>query len=196
MAALTGHLAIRTLPAGANAFAPGSRPDGVWVISSGAIELMVGEGPHRLVAQVLREGDVFGDISLLIDRDPPYHPHAATTTTCLWIAAEDFLGLLSERPALARVWLTSCARRFFDSQTRLLRLVDGALPQRVARHLLSEARNGVVALPQATLAAMLGVPRPSLNRVLRDFKRQRLISLHYRRVRLLDADGLRRAAHD
>ncbi|AEA23528.1 CRP-like cAMP-binding protein [Amycolatopsis echigonensis] len=196
VAELAAHLAVRILPAGADAFASGDRPDGVSVIRSGAIELMIGEGPHRRVAQVLRQGDVFGDIPLLLDRDPPYRPRAATTTTCLWIAAEDFRRLVSDRPVLARVWLISCARRFFDSQARLLRLVDGALPQRVARHLLSEARDGVVALPQATLAAMLGIPRPSLNRVLRDFERRRLISLHYRQVRLLDIDGLRRAAHD
>jgi CRP-like cAMP-binding protein len=195
LAALAAHLVVRTLPPGAIGFAPDSRPDGVWAIRSGVIELAFGTGEHRLVAQVLRDGELFGDIPLLIDRNPPFHPRAATATTCLWMGADDFLHLLGQRPALAQAWLTSCALRFFNSQTRRLHLFHGALPQRVARLLLSEARGGVVALPQATLAAMLGTPRPSLNRVLRAFERDGMISLRYRQVRLLDKGSLRRAAN-
>ncbi|NUR27904.1 MAG: Crp/Fnr family transcriptional regulator, partial [Catenulispora sp.] len=147
-------------------------------------------------AQVLRDGEVFGDVPLLIDRDPPYLPRAATSTTCLWLAAGDFLALLDERPALARIWLASCAARFFDSQARMLRMLDGPLPQRIAGLLIREAREGVVALPQATLAAMLGASRPSVNRILRTLEGQGLIGLRYRQVQVHDADGLSRMMHD
>jgi CRP-like cAMP-binding protein len=62
-------------------------------------------------------------------------------------------------------------------EPRLLRLVNGSLSQRTAALLIQEARGSVVTLPQSTLAAMLGAPRPSVNRVLRDFERAQVISL-------------------
>lgn len=195
VAALATHLVVRKLRSGQLVFAPGKRPDGVWIVQSGAVELTVGTGRQRLVTQILCDGDIFGDIPLLIDRASVYHARTVRSTTCLWLAQDDFLRLLAQRPAITRLWLSSCAARFFDSQERLPGLLDGPLPQRTAALLLREARGGVVALSQATLAAMLGVPRPSLNRVLQAFQQRDLISLSYRRVGILDLVRLGHAAH-
>jgi len=62
----------------------------------------------------------------------------------------------------------------------------------VARLLTDEAVDGRVRLPQRTLAAMLGVHRPSLNKVLKQFERQRLLEVGYGEIRVLDAHGLAR----
>jgi len=43
-----------------------------------------------------------------------------------------------------------------------------------------------VELPQRTLAAMLGVQRPSLNKVLKDLERDGLIRISYAAVEVLD----------
>jgi Mn-dependent DtxR family transcriptional regulator len=47
-----------------------------------------------------------------------------------------------------------------------------------------------VPLPQRTLAAMLGVQRPSLNKVLKDLEKKGLIVLAYGRIEITDAEGL------
>src|SRR6266540_3420406 len=83
--------------------------------------------------------------------------------------------------------------RLARSQARLLGLLGGSLAEQAARLLLDEAGDGdVVVLPQRTLAAMLGVQRPSLNKVLRQFEEQGLLELSYRSVRILDPAGLKR----
>ena len=41
-------------------------------------------------------------------------------------------------------------------------------------------------LPQRTLAAMLGVQRPSLNKVLKDLERDGLIRISYSTIEVLD----------
>lgn len=194
VAALAAHLVVRKLRPGQVVFEADQQPDGVWVVRSGAVELLLGSGKNPVVARVLRDGDVFGDIPLLIDRASPYRARAVRSTTCLWVAAADFLRLLAERPAIARLWLRSCAARYVDSQERLLGLLDGSLAQRTAVLLLCEARAGVVPFSQATLAAMIGSPRPSVNRVLRMFRQQGLISLNYGQLRILDEFRLRQAA--
>lgn len=48
----------------------------------------------------------------------------------------------------------------------------------------------MVFLPQPTVAALLGVRRPSVNRVLRKFARGGLVEISYGRVQILDATAL------
>jgi CRP-like cAMP-binding protein len=57
---------------------------------------------------------------------------------------------------------------------------------------LDEARDNTVELYQQILAAMLGVRRPSLNKILREFEHRGLIGLGYRVID--DLAGLARAA--
>ena len=45
-------------------------------------------------------------------------------------------------------------------------------------------------LPQRTLAAMLGVQRPSLNKVLKDLERDGLIRISYSTIEVLDRRAL------
>jgi len=60
----------------------------------------------------------------------------------------------------------------------------------VAQLLLEERVDDVVSLPQTTVAALLGVRRPSVNRVLRKFARGGLVEISYGRVQILDAAAL------
>jgi hypothetical protein len=76
-----------------------------------------------------------------------------------------------------------------------LRLLSGrphAKPQVVG--LIRELPNGVQArgLPQRTLAAMLGVQWPSLDKVLKDLERDGLIRIGYSEIDILDPAGLAR----
>lgn len=194
VAALAAHLGVRKLHPGQVAFVADQPPDGVWFVRSGAVELLLGHARRPVVARVLRDGDVFGDTPLLIDRASPYEARAMRATTCFWLAAQDFLQLLADRPAMARLWLRSCAERFVDSQARMSGLLDGSLAQRVAGLLLCEARAGVVPLSQGILAAMIGSPRPSVNRVLRVFRQQGLISMNYCQLRIVEEARLREVA--
>jgi len=195
LVALAASLQPRRLPAGAVLFAASTGPSGVWMIQSGHVELSVGSGRRRAVVAILRPGDVDGDIPLLLRMPPPYTARALDPVECLYLTAEGFDRLLAERAQLARRWLTSVATRLAHSQSRLLGLLGGTLTQQTARLLLDEADNtGRIALPQRTLAAMLGAQRPSVNKVLRDLEHHRLIELAYRSIRIVDRHGLTRAA--
>jgi CRP-like cAMP-binding protein len=80
-------------------------------------------------------------------------------------------------PTIARRWLSSVAGRLAASQARILGPLGRNLSAQVAQLLLDEQHDGTVELAQRILAAMLGVQRPSLNKVLKDFERNRLITV-------------------
>jgi CRP/FNR family transcriptional regulator, cAMP and macrophage regulator len=194
LAALATYLRPRELAPGEVAFAAGRPAAGVWIVRGGRLELAVGSGRRRAVVALLRPGDVDGDIHLLLEMAPPYTARAAQHAECLLLEAASFERLLREHPAIARRWLSSVASRLAASQARLLGLLGRSLTEQAARLLVEEASDQVVPLPQRTLAAMLGVQRPSLNKVLKQFERRGLLAVGYRSIRILDGAALQRLA--
>ena len=62
----------------------------------------------------------------------------------------------------------------------------------VAQLLLEERVDDVVNLTQTTVAALLGVRRPSINRVLKRLVRAGMVQVSYGKVQIVDADALAR----
>lgn len=184
--ALAATLAVRTFPVGAALFRAGDQSPGVWIARQGRIDLSVGSGRHRAVVQLLRAGDVDGDIQLLLEMPLVYTARALSDVTCLFLSRDDFEQLLATRPGIARRWLSSVAQRLAASQARVLALLGGSLTTQAAKLLAEEAIQGRVELPQRTLAAMLGVQRPSLNKVLKDLERDGLIRIGYSSIEIPD----------
>jgi CRP-like cAMP-binding protein len=184
--ALASTLAVRTLGPGSVLFRSGEQTPGVWIVRDGRIELSVGSGRRRAVVQLLRPGDVDGDIQLLLEMPLPYTGRAVSDVTCLFLAQQGFEELLATHPGIARRWLSSVAQRLAASQARILALLGGSLAAQAASLLAEEAVDGRVELPQRTLAAMLGVARPSLNKVLKDLEREGLIRISYATIEVPD----------
>jgi CRP/FNR family transcriptional regulator, cAMP and macrophage regulator len=188
--ALASYLQPRQFERGAPVFREGEPSEGVWIVRSGMIELSAGTGRRKIVVQILYSGSVDGDIQLIMGMPLPYGARAAQSSRCLFLAAESFEALLREHPAVARRWLSSVAARVSRGQERLMALLGRSLLQQTARLLLDEQHDGRVPLPQRTLAAMLGVQRPSLNKVLKDLEKKDLITLGYGRIEISDPKGL------
>ncbi|GAA3067840.1 MULTISPECIES: Crp/Fnr family transcriptional regulator [Actinomycetes] len=196
VSAIATYLTTRQFEPGqklfADGMAPGAEPEsaGVWIIRSGRVELIAGAGERRSVVHVLHPGDVDGDVQLLLDMPFPYTGRALEEVTALHLEADGFERLLGHHPAIARRWLASIAERLAMSQNRIIGLLGRSLPAQISQVLLDEAVQGEVLLPQRTVAAMIGVQRPSLNKVLKDLERRGVIGVGYGVITLRDAEAL------
>ena len=113
---------------------------------------------------------------------------------CWFLPAREFRRLLASCPSLAIAWLCSLANRLQQSRERMLVVLGRSLPERLAGLLLDEAVDGVVRLPQKTIAQMLGVQRSSVNKALKELEADGLVTVGYGTARLVDAERLRRVA--
>ncbi|WP_167473533.1 Crp/Fnr family transcriptional regulator [Nocardia arthritidis] len=190
LVALADLLETQSLPSGSAVFTVRKPADGVWIVRQGRLELSVGSGRHRAVVDVLRPGDVDGDIPLLLDMPLMYTARTLTDATCLYLSRAAFEKLLAGYPTIARRWLSSVAQRTAATQTRLISILGRPLTAQVAQLLLDESVDGSVQLAQRTLAAMLGVQRPSLNKILKEFERDGLIGIGYAAIDVKDPDRL------
>ena len=187
---LASLIQVRTLVAGEPLVRAGEEPTAVCIVRDGCLELVVHGATGRQVIQTLRPGDIDGDIQMLLGKPMPYETRANTDTTCLLIERAAFEQLLATHPQLSRRWLTSVSQRLARSHSRLTNLLGQPLEVQVAQLLLEERVDDMVNLTQTTVAALLGVRRPSVNRVLKRFARAGMVEISYGRVQIIDADAL------
>lgn len=192
---LAHTLQLRWLEAGEPLQRSGEHPTAVCIVRDGCLELALPSDGGRLVVQTVRPGGIDGDIQILLGMPMPYETRANTATTCLLFPRSDFDDLLARHPQLSRRWLTSVAQRLARSHQRLTSLLGRTLAAQLAQLLLDESVDDIVALPQATLGALVGAQRQSVNRVLRRFARSRIVRLSYGQVALLDRPALEAVAH-
>ncbi len=102
---------------------------------------------------------------------------------------------LTRHPAVCLRWLVAGLRQLEETQRRVIRLMHKTVLSQVADLLAEEGQNRTdVALSQATIAALLGVSRQSVNEALGRLRAQNAVETGYRSIRILDRDQLLRVA--
>jgi CRP-like cAMP-binding protein len=163
----------------------------VHVVRSGSVELSRLVNGRRVMLQILHPGDVFGDVPALLGDPEPFDARAVEDGSVLSIDADALFELLQTRPLVARRWFVSLAERMAGLQGRLVDLLAGGLESQLASLLLRQVgADGVVHLTHGQLAELLGVPRASVQRVLKSLESAGLVALHYRRIELVDVGAL------
>jgi CRP-like cAMP-binding protein len=190
IARLVDEVGEQSYAAGTYVFREGDDAARVHVLRTGSVELSRAMGGTRLTVQLLRPGDVFGDVPLLLGEPEPFDARAVMDSTLLSMDAAALFRLLSSRPALLRRWMVSLADRMSGLQQRLIVVLAGSLESQLAGALLARATNGSVAMTQEQLAALLGVQRTSIQRVLTQLEGAGLVARGYGRIELLDPSGL------
>jgi len=172
-------------------FRQGDEAARIHVVRTGTMELSRIMNGRRVALQILHPGDVFGDVPAFLGEPEPFDARALEDSTILSLEATSLFGLLQTRPQVARRWMVSLAERMSGLQHRLGDLLAGGLDAQLASVLLREqADGGSVSLTQDQLAEMLGAARTSVQRVLKQLEQQRLITVGYRRIDVVDHDGL------
>ncbi len=101
------------IDAGATVITDGQRPDGLYVIVEGEVEVSkIDDGGDRVVLAYLKSGDVFGEISALEDQPATADVRAAEKSVLLCLEQGKFKAFASAHPAiLAMLSDLSGARR-------------------------------------------------------------------------------------
>lgn len=182
LGALAERLQRQRLERGQVLFKDGREPDGVWILTSGAVELSVKAGRARRIIQILKRGDTAGDAYLLLGIDPPCTARVVEEGEAFFINGQDVRTLIQRHAAICAVWLYNLACRVIQSRTRILEVLGESLRERVALVLTEEAQDHVLRLPQKAIAEMLGVQRTSLNKILKSFEAEALVELSYGKI--------------
>lgn len=167
----------------------------IYVLMNGKVNLVCtnNEG-RRLVIATLEPGAIFGEGALDQPGDPNVFVEAAEKVSVWVIPAGEARNMTMQYPILGWGMLQTYGERLLQVENSLEDVAYKKLPERLAMLLLelSDYEDGLIkGVSHQSLADHLGTYRETVSAILRDFKRQGLVELGYRRINIVDVDALK-----
>ncbi|WP_404383079.1 Crp/Fnr family transcriptional regulator [Caenispirillum salinarum] len=191
----------RRVEAGKVIFQRGDPGDSMIAVARGQVKISTySQDGKELVLNIIRTGEVFGEIGLLDGE--PRTADAAALVTCdlLVLKRETFLSHLEANPEVTRRLLGILCQRLRRTSAHLEDSLFLEAPARLARalsHLVGAfgipARAGVcidVKLSQQQLGAIVGITRESVNKHLGAWQKAGWIAIRNGYITVVDADAL------
>lgn len=176
---------------GDHIFSEGDIVDAVHVIRRGKVALGRRVRGHDVTLLLLREGDILGDVPMILRAPASFDAVAASDAELVAIPVNRLLATLDNSPEFARRWLLWLSGRLSNAHTRLLSLLAGDVRAQVAALLDQEScRGDTVRLTHQEIASMVGAQRSSITRALDDLAVEGVIATGYGQVTILDHDAL------
>lgn len=193
-----------TYPAGAELFVEGEAPRGVFILCNGRAKLTSASGSGKgVLLRTVEAGEVLGLSSVVAGQ-----PYAVSATTLEplrvnFIPRHKFLQFVRENGAVAARVAEHLSMELHQAwkQTRLLTLAPDARGKLAKLLLQLGGRNGrtipggvrfVLNMSQGEIAEQIGSTRETVNRLLTDLKRRKLIAVKGSSVTLLNPEELRK----
>jgi CRP-like cAMP-binding protein len=168
---------------------------GLCALATGSLKLSVSARPRdERVLGLVAAGESFGEAAALRAVPAPFDAVAVTDAQVLAIPIDAIQLLLRRDTAFARNLLDRLAAEIL----RLLAGMEAGMlqraPQRLASYLCTlagsdggaAARRVSLPVSKTVVAAMLGVKKETLSRLLRDLSERRLIAVSRREITILD----------
>ena len=169
----------------------------VFILKKGVVQLYrISPEGKKLVIYTLRDGAMFGEMSLLGQRLHNIFAEAITDCTICTMNRDDIERLVMERPQVALRILEITGNRLRETEEQLEGLAFKSIPSRLAALLLRLAGDGdeVAGLTHQDLAEMIGTYRETTTQTLNDMKAQGILEIGRRRLSILDKDALQEIA--
>jgi len=170
----------------------------MYMLMNGKVNLVCtnNEG-RRLVIATLDAGAIFGEGALDTPGDPNVFVEAADKVSIWVVPAGEARNMTIQYPILGWGMLQTYGERLHQVENSLEDVAYKKLPERLAMLLLElgHHQNGLIkGVSHQSLADHLGTYRETVSAILRDFKRQDVVELGYRRITIVDVDELKAIA--
>jgi CRP/FNR family transcriptional regulator, cyclic AMP receptor protein len=191
----------RRLPGGRHLVVEGGADTHVEVIRQGVVKVTSDVGGVPRLLAIRLPGDLIGELAGFTGNG-----RSATVTTCgpvvsTVVGPADFAYFVGRHPTVAAQVTATVGRKLRWANDRRSEFTAFPVPVRLARMLLEIAtscgeavRDGVligVELSQTELASIVGAREDTVQRALRALRGRGLIRTGYRRITVLDDEGLR-----
>lgn len=182
-------------------YSEGNHPSRLFYLQKGKVKTYRrNDDGKELIVGLYNEGDFLGYLPLLEGRTYQETAEALEDTELAIIPRQDFETLLSSNPEVMRKFIGILARNINEKEEQLLAIAYNSLRKKVADTLVTlykkyntEGTAGFhIDLSRENLAAIAGVAKESLIRMLGELKEEQLIAMEGSRIRILNYSKLER----
>jgi len=192
----------RSFPKKAVIFNEGGTREAVYVIVDGLVKTFkVDENGHEQIISLLTTGDMFPHTGFFDQSPYPATAETVVPTRVFAIPVRSFEQLLLSTPTIAVKVLRVLGAKIRELQEKLQELSSQDVRHRLTAILLRLAaahgstQDGAVVLrlpvTHQDLANMAGTTRESVNRLLNDLRRQRILDMTRQHIILYDVEALK-----
>lgn len=199
IAALDNTMSLITRKKGQILYSPGETKEVLFFLKKGAVHLyhLSAEG-KKLVIATLGPNTFFGEMSLVGQRMYDTFAEITEDSILCIMTREEVMRLLSMKPAIAMNLVEILGRRLLETETVLEGLAFKNVRARLAIVLLrmTELRKDsqIRGVGHQDLAERVGALRETVTDTLAEFKTASLVELGWRKIVILNEEGLRRIA--
>ena len=119
--ALVAALDVREMAPAEMLFHEGDPGNDLYVVVDGELEVLMGEGNNELLLNILREGEYFGEMSLVTGEVRSASVRARTPSTLLSMSRAQFIDLIRRHPELATSLVRVLSQRLDATNTATYR---------------------------------------------------------------------------
>lgn len=185
-------------------FHEGNRISGIYCINKGKIKIFqIGSEGKEQIIRFAKEGDIIGYRALLSEE--PLSASAATLeeSTLCFIPKSQIFKILQDNPNFNFKMLKLLSHELGEAARIITDLAQKPVRERLAESLLllkdtfdlDEEKNIQIKLSREELANIIGTATESVIRLLSEFKKDKLIDVDGRNIKLLNIPGLTRTAN-
>jgi CRP-like cAMP-binding protein len=195
---ISTYIKRRSVPKGATIFEKGDAGVGLIGVVSGSVKISVTSTDGRdIVLNIIRPGEVFGEIALLDGRARTANAAAMSDCELIVIERREFIPFLRSEPDVTLKLMEILCSRLRKTSEQVQDMTFLNLSTRLAKTLLSLTANAGsskpaarVAITQREISQIVGRSRESTNKQLRAWARRGWIRLERGSVTVLKADKL------
>ena len=149
-----------------------------------------------IVLNRLDEGDVFGE-ALVFSKAKTYPATVIALSECkiLFINKNDVLKICSNEEKVLENFVSLLSNKVFILNSKIKSISFKSIRQKVVNYILNEVKEQksssiILKNTKEEIAALLGVPRPSLSRELINLRDMNYIEFNRKVIKVLDIEGL------
>jgi len=198
--AITNQKVCNIFKKGQTLFNEGSYPYGVFCINNGKVKLAhLGDDGKDQIIRLLKNGDVVGYRALLSGQRYSATAVALEDTHVCFIPKELFINVLKKDPNLALEMMKLLSDELHKSQVKLTHLAQKPVRERLAEVLLfiketyGFEADGItldIRLSREEIANLVGTATESTIRLLSEFKRENMVDLDGKKIKIIDSQRL------
>ena len=182
-------------------FSEGKYPKGIFHIHKGLVKIFKhGKDGKEQIIQICKSGEVIGFRAVLSENS--YNVNAAAleeNTEICFISTDDFNQYKNSNPELQNRLIQELSSELQEWADFVTDMTQRTVRQRTALALifLNEAYDGKeINVAREDLANMVGTATESLIRIINEFKKDSIITVHARRIQVLDLPYLKSITED
>ena len=184
-------------------YCEGNTPLGIYVVNSGKVKITKRshEGKEQII-QIAGKGNMLDFKSLMLETRYTTTAMALEDTTLYFIPKQDFFKIIKKNKNLQNELMRTLCTESLQTEQKMVDLAYKPVRGRLADILLTlnnkykgEDGNAQIYLSRYDLACLIGTVQETVVRLLSEFKKENLVRLERKGVKITNPDGLMRVSN-